>query len=187
MAPIVVNVHYRGGMIRAHLKGQPDIAISDEATILETGGGLAQALPLLGGPVVATLNTDAVWTVQNPLNALDAAWDPARMDALLSVVEREAAVGFVGPGDFDMTADGRLSRGNRWVYTGAQILTTELLHGVEGERVFSLNRVWDLAAAKGRLFGVIHKGRWCDVGRPSSIALAEAMLAGQLPRHRSRT
>lgn len=176
MAPIVVNVHYRADMIRAHLKDQADIAISEETEILDTGGGLARALPLLGATVVATLNTDAVWTGQNPLAALGRAWDPARMDALLSVIEWGAAVGFSGQGDFDMTVDGQLSRGTGWVYTGAQILATDPMQAID-DPVFSLNRVWDLAAAKGRLFGVTHGGRWCDVGRPSSIALAEAMLA----------
>jgi MurNAc alpha-1-phosphate uridylyltransferase len=173
---IVVNLHYRPEMIRAHLSGRPGIAFSAETdTILETGGGLKNALPLLGrGPVYA-LNTDAVWTGEPALAQLAADWDAERMDGLLLLVPRDRATGHNGAGDFLMDADGRLARGPGLVYTGAQILRTEGLADIS-DPIFSLNRLWDRMVDRGRLFGVVHKGGWCDVGRPESIPLAEDML-----------
>lgn len=172
---VVANVHYLAPQIVAHLAGR-DIAISDETDeILETGGGLRRALPLLGPGPVFTLNTDAVWTGENPLQLLRAAWAPERMGALLALVPIENATGYRGDGDFALAADGRISRGKGYVYTGLQILDPA---GIETflERAFSLNRLWDAMISEGRAFGVVHRGGWCDVGRPESIPLAEALL-----------
>lgn len=174
----VVNLHYRGQMIRDHLAGR-DVAFSDESEeILETGGGLRAALPLLGSGPVLTLNSDAVWTGPNPLVALAAAFDPARMDALLMLVPRARAVGHVGAGDFALDDAGRITRGRDHVYTGAQMLDPAGLAEVSA-RVFSLNLLWDRAAARGRLYGLLHPGGWADVGHPGGIAAAEAMLAAE--------
>lgn len=173
---IVVNLHYRAGMIRDHLRGRANIAFSDETdTLLETGGGLKQALPLLGDAPVFTLNTDAVWTGPSPIATLAKAWDPERMDALLLLVPKARATGHTGPGDFLMDGQGRLSRGPGLVYTGAQILRTEGLAAIP-DPVFSLNRLWDGMGISQRLFGVVHPGGWCDVGRPDAIRLAEDLL-----------
>ena len=177
LARPVVNLHYRGAMIRAHLAGR-DIGFSDEADmLLDTGGGLRAALPLLPPGPVLTLNSDAVWTGPNPLSALSGAFDPARMDALLALVPCDRATGHAGAGDFALAADGRLSRGGAFVYTGAQMIDPAGLADIP-ETVFSLNRLWDRAAARGRLFGLVHPGGWADVGRPEGIAAAEAMLTG---------
>lgn len=172
--PIVVNVHYRADQIRAHLAREP-VRIADEtAQLLETGGGLKAALPLLGPGPVWTINSDAAWSGPNPLAALAQAWRPG-MEALLLLVPRESALGYAGSGDFDLDATGRLARGAATVYTGAQILRTEGLAEIP-ETVFSLNRLWDRASARGGLFGLVHEGGWCDVGRPENLALAEDLL-----------
>lgn len=174
---IVVNVHYRPDMIRTHLQDRTDILFSAETeTILETGGGLKAALPMLRGSPVLTLNTDAVWSGPNPLVVLGDAWDGGRMDALLLMVPTDRAIGHRGRGDFAADAAGRLRRGDGFVYVGAQIIRTEAVSAVP-DRVFSLNRIWDDMSTAGRLFGAIYPGQWCDVGQPQSIALAEAMLA----------
>lgn len=173
---IVINLHYLGDRIRRHLAARPDIRFSLEAPILETGGGLKQALPFLGPGPVFTLNSDAVWIGPNPLAQLGAVWDPARMEALLLLVPKDRATGHTGAGDFAMAADGRLSRHGDLVYTGAQIIAPARL-GAIADRAFSLNRVWDMMLADGGLFGLIHAGGWCDVGRPEAITLAEAALA----------
>lgn len=176
VARIVVNLHYKAAMIRAHLHGRNDLLFSDEtARLLETGGGLKAALPLLGADPVYTMNTDAVWSGANPLIQLSDRWQASRMDALLLLVHRDQAIGYRGSGDFDIAPDGRLRRGGAFVYTGAQILATGRVARVS-EAAFSLNRVWDAMAADGRLFGRLHQGGFCDVGRPESIALAEAHM-----------
>lgn len=172
--PIVVNVHYRADQLRTYLAQEP-VRIADETErLLETGGGLKAALPLLGPGPVWTINSDAAWSGPNPLAALARAWRP-EMEALLLLVPRDRALGHGKPGDFDLDATGRLARGTSTVYTGAQILRTEGLSEIP-ETVFSLNRLWDRAAARGGLFGLVHEGGWCDVGRPENLSLAEDLL-----------
>jgi MurNAc alpha-1-phosphate uridylyltransferase len=178
-APVVVNVHWKAGMLTAHLAGRA--RISDETDrLLETGGGLKRALPLLGPGPVLTLNSDAVWSGPNPLALLAAAWDGTRMDALLLVAPRTALPHPPARADFALDESGRLSRGGgdeRHVYLGAQMLVTDGLSDI-AEPVFSLNLLWNRIAEAGRLFGLTYPGLWCDVGRPEGIAQAEAMLHG---------
>lgn len=172
---VVANTHYLGGQIAAHLAGQNVLISAEQSLILETGGGLRAALPLLGPGPVFTLNSDAVWTGPNVLSTLRAAWDGARMGALLALVPSDRALGHNGNGDFTLDAEGRITRGPGLVYSGAQIVDPAGLEDFD-EQAFSLNRHWDRLIAEGRAFGVVHPGGWCDVGRPESIALAEKML-----------
>ena len=175
MARVVANVHYLGEQVVQHLAGR-DVLISDETDeILETGGGLRKALPLLGHGPVFTLNTDAVWSGPNVVSTLRGQWDGARMSALLALIPAEKAVGHRGTGDFALDAEGRITRGGPYVYTGAQILNPAGIETIT-QTAFSLNLLWDRMIAEGRAFGVVHQGGWCDVGRPESIPLAEAML-----------
>lgn len=172
---IVVNVHHLGQQVVDHLAGS-DVLISDETeALLETGGGLKKALPLLGQGPVLTMNPDVVWTGPNPVAALRAAWDD-RMDALLMLVPVDRAQGRIGGGDFALDGQSRIIRGGPFVYTGCQIIRAGGLADIE-EPVFSLNRLWDRMIADGRAHGIVHPGGWCDVGRPDCIPLAEAMLA----------
>ena len=169
----VVNLHYHGDMIRQHLTGR-NIAISDESgMLLETGGGLRQALPLLQGNPVLTMNTDAVWHGPNPIRHILNAWQPD-MEALLLVVEKQNVVGHMGKGDFELDPDGRLHRAPGSIYTGLQIMRTDVLNEIT-ETAFSMNMAWDKIAARGGLFGTCFDGKWCDVGQPESIPLAEEM------------
>lgn len=169
---VVVNTHYLADQIAAHLGS--DIAIIHEPELLETGGGLKNALPLLGADPVATLNSDAVWTGGDPMTEMLDAWDPNRMEALLLLIPLERAYGHVG-GDFSLDEAGRISRGGALIYSGLQITRTERLADWP-ERVFSMNAVWDGMIRDGTLFGWVFSGAWCDVGRPEGIAEAEAML-----------
>lgn len=179
----VVNLHYLAPMLRAHLAGRvaPQVAFSDEtARLLDTGGGVRQALPMLG-PVFFVLNSDAIWTGSNPLATLAAAWAPGRMDALLLLVGRDRARTYTRAGDFHLGADGLpVRRGAAptaaYVYTGAAIMTAAAFaHMPEGP--FSLNLPWDRLLATGRLAAVVHPGVWVDVGTPDGIAAAETALA----------
>jgi len=168
---IVANTHY----LADRLVLPSDVAISHESDLLETGGGLRAALPLLGAGPVMTLNTDAVWTGANPLTQLLAVWDPDRMDALLLLLPAAQATGYRGTGDFG--AGPVLVRPGDHAYLGAQILKTDGLADIPHSK-FSLNVLWNRMIADGRLHGITHKGGWCDVGRPESIPLAEALLHG---------
>jgi N-acetyl-alpha-D-muramate 1-phosphate uridylyltransferase len=178
---IVVNIHAHPGQMHAHLaRVAPEALISHEPVRLETGGGLRQALPLLGPGPVFTLNADMVWRGPNPLTALAAAWRPGD-GALLALVPRARANGHGGPGDFFLEPGGQLRRRGAadaadFVYTGAQIIDPTVLDGFPGG-AYSLNGVWDALIADRALRGIVHPGGWADVGRPEGIALAEAELA----------
>ncbi|WP_306006470.1 nucleotidyltransferase family protein [Aquicoccus porphyridii] len=175
LARVVANLHYRPEPLIEHLDGR-DIAFSHETPdILDTGGGLRHALPHLGPGPVFTMNTDAVWRGPNPLSLLAGAWNPDEMDALLICVPRARAIGHAGEGDFLLDDTGRIARGPGHVYGGVQIIKTDLLHDIP-DRVFSLNLLWDRMAGADRLFGLPYPGKWCDVGHPEGIALAERML-----------
>jgi N-acetyl-alpha-D-muramate 1-phosphate uridylyltransferase len=175
---VVVNTHYHAAQIAVHLAGR-DVAISHEVDqILETGGGLRAALPLLGAGPVAILNSDGIWTGTNPLLELAKVWDDTRMEALLLLLPVAAARGHAARGDFTLDGDGRISRGaggEDQVYVGASILNPARLAGIT-DAVFSLNRPWNDMIAAGTAFGVVHQGGWCDVGHPEGIAEAERLL-----------
>lgn len=174
-ANIVLNTHYLADQIEAHLAGSGVEFAREEPEILETGGGLRAALPRLGPDPVFTMNTDAIWRGPNPLALLADAWQPADMDALLLCIPKEQALGHAGAGDFQIGDDGRAIRGPGHVYSGLQIIKTDLLYDIP-EHKFSLNLLWDRMLTAGRLHATAYPGQWCDVGRPESITLAESML-----------
>jgi MurNAc alpha-1-phosphate uridylyltransferase len=178
---IVVNTHYKADQIATHLAGTGVLLSHEPGPILETGGGLRQALPLLGPGPVAILNSDGIWTGANPLIQLARAWDGDRMDALLLLLPVASAIAQAPRGDFRLDSTGRISRGQGGedhLYIGASLLNPTHLGGQDGES-FSLNRPWNDIIAAGRAFGILHRGHWCDVGRPEGIAAAEALLQGQ--------
>ncbi|ABD56981.1 nucleotidyltransferase family protein [Jannaschia sp. CCS1] len=176
--PITVNAHCHADQIAAHLAGTSLRLQYEYPDILDSGGAVKRAAQSLPTGPIATLNADNVWTGEAPITQLSAAFDPARMGALLLLVPRADAVGRIGVGDFSMDAEGRLTLDKlpeSYVYTGAQILDpTPCLN--DPRDVFTLRDMWHAYAAEGRLFGLIHRGRWADVGNPDGIALAERML-----------
>ena len=172
---VVANLHYKPEVLERHLNGSEVRTLLEDPDILDTGGGLRHALPLLGDEPVMTLNTDAVWRGVNPLRVLADAWRPEDMDALLIGIAPDRAIGSDSQGDFTPDPDGRITRGPGLIYGGAQIIRTDLLRDIP-QKVFSLNLLWDMIGAKNRLYAVEYPGFWADVGHPGGIALAEEML-----------
>ena len=183
---VVVNVHYLPDMIRAHLAANAhdlNISISDEsAMLLETGGGLVKALPLLPADPFYCINSDNIWTDahENALLSLADAWDNEKMDGLLLIVPHGNAFNHNGAGDFFLEADGKLRRrGDNpaapYIYTGIQLISHRLLIDPPSG-AFSTNVFWNRAIACGRLYGAVHLGEWFDIGSPAAIAPAEAKL-----------
>jgi MurNAc alpha-1-phosphate uridylyltransferase len=183
----VVNVHYLADMIEKKLaaRKKPRIVFSDERKlILNTGGGIAKALPLLGNAPFYLVNSDTMWIdgVRDNLTRLAENFDPARMDALLLLAPSAGSTGYSGRGDFAMTSDGCLhSRAERevvpFVYAGVAILSPALFRGAP-DGAFSLTRLFDRAAEADRLHGLRLDGLWMHVGTPDAIGLAEqAILA----------
>ena len=182
----VVNVHWFADRLEAHLadRTQPAIAISDERDqLLETGGGLKKARPLLGEAPVWVANIDSVWIDRgDALGALVRLWNPERMDAALLLARREGSIGFEGPGDVFLGDDGRLTfRGEApaapYAYMGVHITRPQIVDdGPDGP--FSLSPIWRRLAAQGRLFGCVLDGDWMHVGDPAARDAAEARLKG---------
>ncbi len=174
--PTVVNAHHFADQLAVHLSGHDATLIKEVPTLLDTGGGLRNALPVLGHGPVLTMNSDAVWTGPRARDTLLAAWRPNVMDGLLLIVPRARALGGSGI-SFAMGAEGLLERDPEGlVYTGAGIVKTERV-AADQRQIFSLRDAWLEMLAAGRLFGVEHPGHWADVGFPEAIAPAEAMLA----------
>jgi N-acetyl-alpha-D-muramate 1-phosphate uridylyltransferase len=180
----VVNTHHLGDQIEAHLAGRakPEIQISREDPILDTGGGIAHALPLLGPDPFYVINAKIVWRggQDEALKRLAAMWDDARMDALLLLQPTVTAVGYEGPGDLAMDQFGRLrfreeSEIAPFVYASIQIIHPRLFDGAPGG-AFPLRPLWERAAAAGRLFGLRHDGEWYHVSTPQGLAAAEERL-----------
>lgn len=179
----VVNAHWKAEQIAAHLGNMANIAISHEDTLLDTGGGVAFALPLLGDKPFYACNADVVWRdgPEPALARMAAAWDDGAMDALLLLQPVKAAIGYEGPGDFGMGADGRLMRRPRdktapYVFTGVQLLHPRLFEAAPAGP-FSLNLLYDRAQKNGRLFGIEHDGVWLHIGTPAQLESAEAYFA----------
>ena len=183
---VVVNVHYLPEVLESHLADSATdfgVTISDErGLLLETGGGLVKAAPLIDCDPFLVINSDNFW-VDGPADALKllaSSWDDSRMDALLLLVPHARAGNHSGQGDFHMDRFGRLRRRGRsrvapYVFTGIQIIAKRLLDGAP-EGAFSTNILWDRAIAAGRCYGAVHQGLWFDVGSPAALKATERAL-----------
>ncbi|MEL6380498.1 MAG: nucleotidyltransferase family protein [Pseudomonadota bacterium] len=181
---IVANVHYLADQLEAHLRNHQhsDVLISDErSALLETGGGLVKARPLLGSGPFFCSNTDAIFAGTAPGTAartLRAAWQPG-MKALLLLVPLNRARGFDGNGDFHLRPDGRITKAGdeaaTYAFTGLQILDPGLLDDMP-RGAFSTRTIWQKAAAMDAIFGALYPGTWLHVGTPEAITDAEAVL-----------
>ena len=186
VARAVVNVHHLPHMLKDHLahRSQPVITISDEsARLLDSAGGIIQALPQIGAEPFYVLNADTFWIGgDDNLTDLALAWDDRRMDILLMLADRANTTGHSGAADFTRASNGTLRRAagatQGHVYAGAAILHPRIFAGAAAEP-HSLNLYFDRAIAAGRLFGHVMAGRWITVGTPDAIAAAEAVVAGR--------
>ncbi len=181
---VVVNVHYKAEMIAAHLaqRTSPRIEISRESEPLETGGGVARALPLLGESFFV-VNGDVLWLdgTEYALTRLARAFDPDSMDAAMLFQRTVWATGYDGDGDYFLDPLGvPRRRGERevapYIFSGVQLLHRRLFDGVGGE-AFSLNRLYDRAEQAGRLRAIVHDGEWFHIGTPQGLEATRARLA----------
>ena len=187
---VVVNAHWFAEQVAdavaAH-GARPEPVELRETALLETGGGVKAALPHLGTQPFVVVNGDAFW-LDGPTPALTrmtAAFDPEEMDALLLLVRTATVDSDAGRGDFLLDPLGRARRPREreiapYLFGGVQILSPALFEGMP-EGAFSLNRVYDNAIAKGRLYGLVHDGAWFHLSTPGDLVRAETLLrAGML-------
>jgi MurNAc alpha-1-phosphate uridylyltransferase len=182
----VVNAHYMADALEGHLdlrKVAPQVVISDERDLLlETGGGMVKAAPLLPDPFFC-LNSDNLW-LDGPSDVfaeLSQGWDPERMDALLLMVPHTRAMNYRGEGDFHLDPEGRVTRRRPgrvapFIFTGIQLVSHRLLRDAP-QGAFSTNVLWSRAIKEGRLYGISHMGLWFEVGEPSAIRPTEEWMA----------
>jgi MurNAc alpha-1-phosphate uridylyltransferase len=184
IAEAVVNAHYLGHMIREHVahRARPRITLSEEAELLETGGGVVKALPLLG-ETFFVVNSDVLWLDgrTSALARLARMWDEEAMDALLLLQRTTTAFGYEGAGDYFLDPAGvprrrRAEQVAPFVFSGVQILSRRLFRGCSQTK-FSLNRLYDKAQEEGRLRGVAHDGLWFHIGTPAGLEEAEQELS----------
>jgi MurNAc alpha-1-phosphate uridylyltransferase len=181
---VVVNVHYKARMLAEHLArlDHPRIELSEEAELLDTGGGVAQALPLLG-EAFFVVNGDVFWldSKDSALLRLAGAFDPVAMDGVLLLQRTVTAIGYDGSGDYFLDPLGKPRRRRErevapYLFAGIQLLHRRLFDAAPG-RVFSLVRLFDRAEAAGRLSAIVHDGEWYHVGTPEGLALTREHLS----------
>ena len=187
---IVVNVHHHADLLRSHLARRRDveIRISDETdAILGSGGGIFKVLPMFEGEPFFVHNADSIWVegYGHALARMIERWNAQEMDALLLAASLVTAIGYEGPGDFMMDADGRLARVpegrlSPFAYPGVQIVHPRFFDG-SSPGAFSINPLWDRAIEDGRLFGIRLDGVWMHVGTPDAVAQSEEFLADLMP------
>ena len=187
---VVVNIYHHAAVLKEHLAARKDVEIrvSDESgRVLGSGGGIFKALPIFDGEPFFVHNADSIWVegYGQALARMMARWNAEEMDALLLVASLVNAIGYEGPGDFLMDADGRLSRVpeqqlSPFAFPGVQIVHPRFFEGCSAGD-FSINPLWDRAIAQGRLFGIRLEGVWMHVGTPDALVQSEEYLADILP------
>ncbi len=179
---VVVNVHHLGNQIADRVQGRARIIREDH--LLETGGSVRNALPLLGNGPFFVLNGDGLWRdgPESMLGRLQTTWDPRRMDALLLLHPLSTAIGREEKdrGDYYLEPDGHVRhRGTAetapYLFASISVCEPSLFNGTS-EGPFSLLKLWNRAEAAGRLYGLVHDGDWFHVGTPAALADAQRVL-----------
>jgi len=187
---IVVNVHYQAEKLKAHLGKRRDVEIrlsEENDVLLGTGGGIVKALPNFEGQPFFVHNSDSIWVegIGHALDRMQTVWNPDEMDALLLLASMVTALGFEGTGDFNLDAEGRVSRVaeqrmSPFAYPGVQIVHPRIFDDAP-KGAFSMNLLWDRAIEKGRLYGMRLDGVWMHVGTADAVKEAEDFLADLAP------
>jgi len=181
---VVVNVHHKAEMVVTQLsrRDTPRIEISKEPELLDTGGGVKQALPLLGDAFFV-VNSDVFWlnSKDDALLRLADGFDPDHMDAILLLQRTVTAVGYEGSGDYFLDASGKPQRRGEhevapYLFSGIQLLHRRLFDDIP-DRIFSLVRLFDRAEESGRLRAIVHDGEWYHIGTPEGLAATRERLS----------
>ncbi|MBM85657.1 MAG: mannose-1-phosphate guanylyltransferase [Rhodospirillaceae bacterium] len=182
---IVVNASHLADRIVDHVTKLEDnrVFVSIEDEPLETGGGVVNAIDLLGQDPFYLINGDSVWVdgMKCTLLRLAETWDADRMDALLLLASLPRVPGFSGLGDFVMDQDGLLDRRPEamvapYAYMGLSILSAAMFEGAPNGP-FSLNKLYNGAIEARRLHGMLHDGLWYHVSTPEDLEIARNRFA----------
>ena len=184
VSEVVINTFYLAEQLEQHLskRKSPKIRISRESELLDTGGGVNNALKVIEDAPFYVINSDAFW-LNGPFDTLirlAETWKEKKMDALLLLHSTVEAVGYNGRGDFCCDSNGSLSRRlesqiSPWLFTGIQLLHPRLFKNAP-QGAFSLNKLYDKAIESERLFGTVHGGEWFHVGSPKGLEETETYM-----------
>ena len=182
---VIINVSHLRDPLIAYVSGVQGLTVrlSEEAEPLETGGGLKQALPLLGDGPFFVINSDILWTdaQETALERLTRHWDDARMDLLLLAQSRAKAVGydtgedalFIKPGN-TLNWDEREAP---YIVAGVGIMHPRVLIDAPTGK-FSVKILWRQALSQGRLACLPHQGGWFQTGTIPDLEKTERLLRG---------
>lgn len=187
---VIVNTHYLADQIHDYLERIKDVEIIisyEETEPLETGGGILKALPSFEGKPFLSINADIWWEEmpnQHLLQQLMSVYDDKVMDALLTLIPKQNAIGFENRGDYYLEAGHRLryrsvDEDAPYIYGGIQLLHPRLFEG-QAIRPFALPELYHKAQAEGRLFGFAHQGKWCDIGSLTALTQLREFLNGAI-------
>jgi MurNAc alpha-1-phosphate uridylyltransferase len=174
---VIVNLHYLGDVLEEHLAGRkaPEIILSKEEEILETGGGVKNALPLMQNEPLFLINGDALWSDgggENTLLRLAKEFEPDRMDMLLLLQKLEDMCAGQASGDYDLLDNGRTVRprdkSGSLMFTGIRIVSPDALVNLP-DGAFSFLEAMDRSEKNGRLYGLVNEGRWYHISTPQDL------------------
>ena len=175
---IVINIFYLKSKIKKELNKKFKIRIfySEEKTLLNTGGGIKNAIKILKDKEFFVVNSDIIWEerYKNPFKQLNEFWDNDKMDALLLLFPKKAN----NNGDFNINKSNRIIKNKnnpRYIFTGIQILKSKIFLKIKKKK-FPLSLIYDQLIEKRRIFGVVYNGNWFHIGTLESLKEYEMML-----------
>ncbi len=160
---IIINVHYLGEQIIEYInkkKFNLNIKIVKEKDkILDTGGGVLNAIQNFSGEPFLVINPDTIWNLnyaQEVQLMQEKFFKNKKSKCSLLVVNKKKSFDKNLNGDFNIQ-DNLISRKNpkdiNYIYTGLQIVRPEVFLESK-EKIFSMNEIWNKLIKKNELFGL---------------------------------
>jgi len=186
----VVNTHYHADVLEGYLRDNPHrsiwpaLHISYEPVLLDTGGGIKNALRYFDAPFFV-LSGDSLWEnapQEDTLRMLAAQWNPEIMDILMVLQPLESMIVTGGAGDYDLGPEGQavrsLSKQGQAMFTSIRINHPRIFENTS-DGAFSYLSLMDRAEAAGRIYGVLHKGAWHHISTPQDVAAVNGLSKTQ--------
>jgi N-acetyl-alpha-D-muramate 1-phosphate uridylyltransferase len=186
---VVINTHYLAGRITSQLmeRVSPRIHFSHEPVLLNTGGGIKNALQYFGNKPFYVLSGDGLWTdgpSGNALKCMAKAWEPEVMDILMLLQPIETFNLTKGVGDYDFLPGGEVERSigqhGKYMFTSMRINDPSIFNDTP-DTAFSYLDLMDKAQTAARLHGLVHDGEWHHLSTPEDVTAVDAALRGKKP------
>ena len=169
---LIINHAWLGGQIRQHLgngaRWGVEICYAPEPPGgLETGGGIVNALPLLGNQPFLTVNADIYTDYDFATLSL-----PAESRAHLILINKPV---YLQQGDFGLSSASIVNNDDKqYTFAGIACYRPDLFYHLKPGR-YSVTPMLRLLAIKGLLTGEVYAGKWIDIGSPERLCLAASV------------